>query len=106
MEKIGFIGLGIMGKPMSKNLLKAGYPLVVYDIVAAAVDGVVQAGAERGASPKDVAEKAAILNWMVKNDYDDVDQVGRIVSHYNMDPQEIIDAAAKNKQWDFGKSNW
>ena len=37
-EKIGFIGLGIMGKPMSKNLLKAGYQLVVYDVVSAAVD--------------------------------------------------------------------
>jgi 3-hydroxyisobutyrate dehydrogenase-like beta-hydroxyacid dehydrogenase len=51
MGKIGFIGLGIMGKPMSKNLLKAGYPLAVYDIVAAAVDEVVQAGAERGFGP-------------------------------------------------------
>jgi phosphoglycerate dehydrogenase-like enzyme len=48
MKKIGFIGLGIMGKPMSRNLLKAGYPLVVYDITAAAVDEVVQAGAEKG----------------------------------------------------------
>ena len=34
MNKIGFVGLGIMGKPMSKNLLKAGHKLVVYDIVA------------------------------------------------------------------------
>ncbi len=64
------------------------------------------AGMDEKDIEEDVAEKAAILNWMVKNDYDDVDQVGRIVSHYNMDPQEIIDAAAKNKQWDFGKSNW
>ena len=32
MKKIGFIGLGIMGKPMAKNLLKAGYSLIVYDI--------------------------------------------------------------------------
>ena len=36
MNKIGFVGLGIMGKPMSKNLLKAGHKLVVYDIVPAA----------------------------------------------------------------------
>jgi len=67
MKKIGFIGLGIMGKPMSKNLLKAGYPLVVYDIVAAAVDEVVQAGAERGASPKDVAEKTDAIITMLPN---------------------------------------
>jgi len=43
MEKIGFIGLGIMGKPMALNLLKAGYSLKVYDIVAPAVNEVVAA---------------------------------------------------------------
>ena len=67
MKKIGFIGLGIMGKPMSKNLLKAGYPLVVYDIVAAAVAEVVQAGAEKGASPRDVAAKADVIITMLPN---------------------------------------
>jgi 2-hydroxy-3-oxopropionate reductase len=67
MKKIGFIGLGIMGKPMSKNLLKAGYPLVVYDIVAAAVEAVVDAGAEKGASPKDVAQKADVVITMLPN---------------------------------------
>ena len=36
--RIGFIGLGIMGKPMAKNLVKAGYDLVVYDIVKEPVD--------------------------------------------------------------------
>ena len=46
MVKIGFIGLGVMGKPMAKNLLKAGYQLVVYDIVNEKVDDLVQAGAE------------------------------------------------------------
>ena len=39
--EIGFIGLGIMGKPMSKNLIKAGYKLLVYDIVKDAVKEVV-----------------------------------------------------------------
>ncbi|MHB9098243.1 MAG: 2-hydroxy-3-oxopropionate reductase [Syntrophales bacterium] len=67
MKKIGFIGLGIMGKPMSKNLLKAGYPLVVYDIVSAAVEEVVAAGAEKGASPKDVAAKTEIIITMLPN---------------------------------------
>ena len=67
MKKIGFIGLGIMGKPMSRNLLKAGYPLVVYDITAAAVDEVVKAGAERGTSPKDVAARADAIITMLPN---------------------------------------
>ena len=42
--KIGFIGLGIMGKPMSKNLLKAGYSLVVSDLNQAAVGELIEAG--------------------------------------------------------------
>jgi 2-hydroxy-3-oxopropionate reductase len=67
MKKIGFIGLGIMGKPMSRNLLKAGYPLVVYDIVPAAVEEVVGAGAEKGASPKDVAAKTDVIITMLPN---------------------------------------
>lgn len=67
MKKIGFIGLGIMGKHMSKNLLKAGYPLVVYDIVAAAVDEAGKAGAEKGTSPKDVAAKADAIITMLPN---------------------------------------
>jgi len=65
--KLGFIGLGIMGKPMSKNLLKAGHSLVVYDINAAAVADVVAAGAEAAASPKEVAEKARIVITMLPN---------------------------------------
>ena len=56
-SKIGFIGLGIMGKPMVKNLLKAGHKVTVYDIVAAGMEDVAAAGAEKGSSPKDVASK-------------------------------------------------
>jgi 2-hydroxy-3-oxopropionate reductase len=67
MEKIGFVGLGIMGKPMSKNLLKAGYPLVVYDIVPAPVEELKQAGAEVGTSPSDVASKTNIIITMLPN---------------------------------------
>ena len=44
--KVGFIGLGIMGKPMSKNLLKAGYSLVVSDRNPEAIADVIAAGAE------------------------------------------------------------
>jgi 2-hydroxy-3-oxopropionate reductase len=65
MTNIGFIGLGIMGKPMAKNLLKAGHALVVYDIVPAGADEVIAAGAARGSSPKDVAAQTEIVITMV-----------------------------------------
>lgn len=64
---IGFIGLGIMGKPMSKNLLKAGYDLVVCDVVKAAVDEVAAAGAKTAANPKEVAAQADIIVTMLPN---------------------------------------
>jgi 2-hydroxy-3-oxopropionate reductase len=67
MKKIGFIGLGIMGKPMSKNLLRAGYPLLIYDIVPAALDEIVRAGAEKATSPKDVAAKTDVIITMLPN---------------------------------------
>jgi len=67
MAKIGFVGLGIMGKPMSKNLLKAGHELVVYDIVAKPVEELKQTGAEVAASPADVASKANIVITMLPN---------------------------------------
>lgn len=67
MKKIGFIGLGIMGKPMSKNLLKAGYQLVVYDIHENIVAELVAAGAEAGVSAQDVASKSEIIITMLPN---------------------------------------
>ena len=54
-EKIGFVGLGIMGKPMARNLLKAGYELTVYDIVGEAVEEVVGDGASPASSSSEVA---------------------------------------------------
>ena len=54
-EKIGFVGLGIMGKPMARNLLKAGYELTVYDIVGEAVEEVVGDGASPASSSREVA---------------------------------------------------
>ncbi len=65
MSKIGFIGLGIMGKPMCLNLLKAGHDLVVFDIDEVPVQELKQAGAEVGSSPKDVASKADIVITML-----------------------------------------
>jgi 2-hydroxy-3-oxopropionate reductase len=65
--KTGFIGLGIMGKPMAKNLLKAGYQLVVFDANAAPMKELAAAGAETSASPKEVAEKCDIVVTMLPN---------------------------------------
>ena len=70
LMKIGFIGLGIMGKPMAKNLLKAGYPLTVYDIVPEKVEEVVEAGADAGSSGKEVAEKSEVVITMLPNSPD------------------------------------
>jgi 2-hydroxy-3-oxopropionate reductase len=65
---IGFIGLGIMGKPMAKNLIKAGYRLVVYDISPEPVEELVATGqATAGKSPKDVAEQTQCIVLMLPN---------------------------------------
>lgn len=63
--KVGFIGLGIMGKPMSKNLLKAGYQLVVFNRSKAAVDELVAAGAEAADGPKALAAQVDIIITML-----------------------------------------
>ena len=65
MSQIGFIGLGIMGRPMSRNLIKAGHQLVAYDIVPALADAVTAEGAARGASCRDVAARSEIVITML-----------------------------------------
>ncbi len=67
MEKIGFIGLGIMGKPMAINLIKAGYKLMVYDIRKEPVKEVVVAGAKEGTSSRDVAAHSEVVITMLPN---------------------------------------
>jgi 2-hydroxy-3-oxopropionate reductase len=67
MKKIGFIGLGIMGKPMAKNLVKAGYSLVVYDINPEPVKELVKAGAKEGKNSKDVAAQSEVIITMLPN---------------------------------------
>ncbi len=61
MKKLGFIGCGLMGKNISRNLLKAGYPLTVYDINPDAVKELVAAGASAGSSPSEVAKQAEVV---------------------------------------------
>ena len=65
--KVGFIGLGIMGKPMSKNLLKAGYSLVVADRNPESIAEVIAAGAETAATAKDIAEQCDVIITMLPN---------------------------------------
>ncbi len=65
--KIGFIGLGIMGKPMVANLLKAGHELVVYDVVKENVTAMVEKGATAADSSKQVAEQCKLVITMLPN---------------------------------------
>jgi 2-hydroxy-3-oxopropionate reductase len=67
MSKIGFIGLGIMGKTMARNLIKAGHKLTVFDIVPEKMDELAQAGASKGSSSKDVASRNDIVITMLPN---------------------------------------
>lgn len=74
MENIGFIGLGIMGKPMCLNLIKSGYPVTVYNRTASKLDEIVHAGAEASDSPSKVAERSDIIITIV-TDSPDVEEV-------------------------------
>jgi 2-hydroxy-3-oxopropionate reductase len=87
MSDIGFIGLGIMGRPMAKNLLKAGHKLVVYDVVRASVDDVVANGAARGESCSDVAAKSAIVITMLPD--------GPDVETAVLGPRGVLEGARK-----------
>lgn len=64
---IGFIGLGIMGKPMASNLIKAGYKLTVYDVQRERLDDAVAAGAIVGSSPAAVAAGCDVIITMLPN---------------------------------------
>ena len=66
--KLGWIGLGKMGNPMSAHLLDAGYPLAVYDIVPAAMSAVTKKGATPANTAADVAGQADIVISMIPDD--------------------------------------
>jgi 2-hydroxy-3-oxopropionate reductase len=68
IKKIGFIGLGIMGKPMAGNLIVAGYQLVVHDINREAVQELVAKGAEEALSPKEASESADAIVTILPDD--------------------------------------
>ncbi|HIQ29935.1 MAG TPA: NAD(P)-dependent oxidoreductase [Candidatus Caldiarchaeum subterraneum] len=65
VRKVGFIGLGLMGRPMSKRILKAGYELVVYSRSQPPVEELVSLGAEKARNPREVAEKSEIIITML-----------------------------------------
>ena len=74
MSKIGFVGLGLMGSPMSRNLIKAGHEVTVWNRTAARMDEVVAAGATSAGSAKDAAKGNDVTVTMV-GDSADVEQV-------------------------------
>ncbi len=73
-EKIGFIGLGIMGRSMAANLLKAGYAVCVWNRTASRIDPLVEQGATAGSSPADVAAHSDIT-FICVSDTPDVQTV-------------------------------
>ena len=70
VPRIGFIGLGIMGMPMARNLMKAGFPLTVHNRSQAKVEELVKEGARRAASPREVASATDIVITMLPNSPD------------------------------------
>ena len=68
--KIGFVGIGIMGFPMAKNLIKAGYPLIIYDLNEQALSNMVSEGTDRGESCAHVAKNCDIIITMLPNSPD------------------------------------
>ena len=60
-KRVGFIGLGIMGRPMAKNVLSKGFPLAVYNRSSAAIDELAKLGAHACQSSREVAEHSEVL---------------------------------------------
>src|SRR5215211_3233118 len=64
-EKVGFVGLGIMGKPMARNLMQAGYELVVHNRTTEKAEKLASKGATAAGSPREVAEESGIVVTML-----------------------------------------
>ena len=75
MDNVGVIGVGNMGGPMARNLLKNGYRVTVHDVVASSVDALVEVGARRAGNPKEAAQHADVVVVMVINDRQTIDVV-------------------------------
>jgi 2-hydroxy-3-oxopropionate reductase len=86
-DTIGFIGLGVMGRPMARNLLKKGFSLVVHNRSTPAVDDLVSAGAARGDSAADVARQTKRIITMLPD--------GPDVEHVLTGPDGVFSAIQK-----------
>src|SRR4051812_18533594 len=64
-ERVGFVGLGVMGKPMARNLMKAGHELVLFSRTRASVDEVAEGGGTAAGSPREVAERSDVTILML-----------------------------------------
>ena len=69
-KNVGFVGLGIMGRPMARNLIKAGYSLTVYDVVATSMEELATDGAAVASSAREVGEKTPVVITMVPDSAD------------------------------------
>jgi 3-hydroxyisobutyrate dehydrogenase len=87
VQRVGLIGLGIMGTPMARNLLKAGFQVVAYSRTRSKVDEMVKEGAQGASSSREVAESSEVVITMVP-DSPDVQQV-------ILGPQGVIDGAGE-----------
>ena len=86
-QQIGLIGLGIMGKPMARNLMKAGHSLTVYDVVGSSVEEIATDGASPASSSKEVAQKSPVVITMVP---DSADSEAAILG-----PNGVLEGASK-----------
>ncbi len=69
-QQIGFVGLGIMGKPMARNLMKVGHSLTVYDVVGSSVEEIATEGAAAASSSSEVAQACPVVITMVPDSAD------------------------------------
>jgi 3-hydroxyisobutyrate dehydrogenase-like beta-hydroxyacid dehydrogenase len=87
-EKIGWIGVGKMGNPMSRNLIKAGYPLTVFDIAPAAMNALVEKGAKVANSAAEAAADADVIISMIPDD--------RALEDVSMGPKGVFKGIGTN----------
>jgi 2-hydroxy-3-oxopropionate reductase len=91
MLRVGYIGLGMMGKSMARNILKAGFPVVVYNRSRGAVDELAAEGAAAASSSAEVAAKCDVVFTNVPDSPD----VGQVV----LGPQGILEGAHAGLIW-------
>src|SRR6266566_3990779 len=89
--RVGFVGLGLMGLPMARNLLEAGYQLTVYNRTAAKAEPLVARGARRASSPAEVARQSDVVITIVTDSHD--------VEAVAQGPDGVLAGASKGMTW-------